>query len=156
MSCWVWALSMFTFWKGVARSTKPSPVLQCLWSKKEAVKPCLDLKVERATKTPRPLSVNLLGKDKKQKIMVLWRGKYFLYRNAHRAFSVWHIYQLPCVIWYQECVHRENIWLLYTLRFQVTVKCNYEPLLFFRTQMKCVFLTKKTRETECYPKNIWS
>ena len=33
MSCWVWALSMFTFRKGVARSTKPSPVLQCLWSR---------------------------------------------------------------------------------------------------------------------------
>ena len=113
------------------------------------MKPCLDLEVELATKHLDPLNVNLLGINNKQNIRVLWRGK-----NCRMELLVCDIYQLPCVIWYQECVHRENIWLLYTLRFQVTVKCKYE-LIFFQNTDECVSKTKKTSETKWYRKRSY-
>ena len=94
-----------------------------------------------------------LVKTRNRILWLLWRGKNCCI-GIHMELLVCDIYQLPCVIWYQECVHRENIWLLHTFRFQVTVKCKYE-LIFFQNTDECVSKTKKTSETKWYRKRSY-
>ena len=129
VECEQWACSLFE--RALPVPQNPAQFYSVCDRSRKRWSPVLIVKVELATKTPRGLSVNLLGKDKKQKIMVLWRGKNCCI-GIHTELLVCDIYQLPRVIWYQECVHQENIWLLYTFRFQVTVK---NKQTFFRRRM---------------------